>query len=176
MVSLSLCGNKGSECFSQQQSLDDIGDKTTSRGHALTLTTFLFPFWAPPAADPAPGNIPALSCAFIPAFTVSINTPVGNAGEYGDTWFASGGCGSGGIGTRRPLGLTAGADLTAFDEGDLPFVVDLVGIAVVCLGAAKVYGGLGILSGLRRWIWSDIFSNSCFSVHNTNQSRIDQRD
>jgi len=34
----------------------------------------------------------------MPAFTVSINTPEGNAGEYGDTLLVRGGYGLGGLG------------------------------------------------------------------------------
>lgn len=43
--------------------------------HWRTLTTFRFPLLLPP---PTPG---AASCAFIPAFIVSMSTPDGNAGE-----------------------------------------------------------------------------------------------
>jgi len=57
----------------------------TSAAQPLTLTTFRFPFCVPP--DPPPGAPPpgpapgTFSCAFIPALTVSINTPDGSAGE-----------------------------------------------------------------------------------------------
>lgn len=71
----------------------------------LTLTTFLFPFCAPPGAPGGPGAAPILalaSCAFIPALTVSISTPELMAGEYGETRLAKGGSGSGGMGKRLP--------------------------------------------------------------------------
>lgn len=137
--------------------------------HALTLTTLRFPFCPPLAADPAPpGTAPALSCALIPAFTVSISTPVATAGEYADTRVVSGGCGSGGTARRRPLRLFAvTGDLLAFGAGCLPFPAgNLVDDpTVVGLGDANVYGSLGTISGLSSWIWDDIFSNSCFSAH-----------
>lgn len=85
--------------------------------HPLTLTTFLFPFCAPAIPGP-PGPPTGFSAAFMPAFTVSISTPVEIAGEYGDTRFARGGCGSGGIGRRRPPTCLDGRA-----AGDFDFVV-----------------------------------------------------
>lgn len=101
--------------------------------HPLTLTTFLLPFCAPPGRLGVPGAAPGNpSCAFIPALTASIKTPVDSAGEYGDTLVAKGNSGSGGMGRRRRrLGSesfcgcsgTLG-DLDLDNSGCLPFLDD----------------------------------------------------
>ena len=107
--------------------------------YPLTRTTFLFPFWAPLAAVAPPGTVPTLSCAFIPAFTVSINTPDGTAGEYAERRLANDGCGSGGTGKCRPR-LCLIEISVAFEAGCLPLLAgDLVdGITVLGFGEAQV--------------------------------------
>lgn len=72
--------------------------------HPRTLITFLFPFPAAGGGGAPPGPAPtaAFSAAFIPAFTVSINTPDEIAGDNVDTRLLNGGLGIGGIGNRRP--------------------------------------------------------------------------
>ena len=72
--------------------------------HPLTLITFLFPFPAAGGGGAPPGPAPTaeFSAAFIPAFTVSINTPDEIAGDNVDTRLLNGGLGIGGIGNRRP--------------------------------------------------------------------------
>ena len=60
--------------------------------------------------------------AFIPALTVSISMPVEITGEYAETRFASGGCGSGGAGSLRPPAcFVGGADAEAAGVVDLAF-------------------------------------------------------
>lgn len=82
----------------------------------------------------------AASCALIPAFTVSISTPDGSAGEYGDTRLVKAGQGCGGVGTfsRR---FVSGGEMVVFDTevafeppfaGCLPFTgVAGAGLSVV---------------------------------------------
>lgn len=104
-----------------------LQSKVHLRIQPLTLTTFLLPFCIPGIPD-APGE-PAtgFSVAFIPAFTVSMRTPAEIAGEYGDTRLARGGCGSGGIGRRRPpvcLDGRAAGDFDFVVAGCLPLLDD----------------------------------------------------
>ena len=72
-----------------------LSNKSAPFFYPLTLTTFLLPF-------PLPGGALAFSAAtaFIPALTVSTNTPLGSAGEYALTMLASCGRGEGGCGSR----------------------------------------------------------------------------
>ncbi len=118
-----------------------------------------------PGAAPGGG---VASCAFIPAFTVSIKTPVDIAGEYWETRLASGGWGSGGIGGRRPPRLVVGwGDLDFVVAGCLPLVADDLDGGCCCSVVFKgvvLYGALGTFSGFRRCIWRQIISNSCFSA------------
>lgn len=142
----------------------DIAHVNIAAHHPLTLTTFLFPLPmpAPGPGDPAaPAPAAPPSVAFMPAFTASINIPLGSAGEYGDTRLVSGGWGVGGMGKRRPPCFLGGLGVGAFDFD----LADLGGFgADVGLGEAIVYGDLGMSAGLRRWIRSAIASKSCFSV------------
>jgi len=57
---------------------------------------------------------------------VSINTPLGNAGEYGDTLVVSGGHGAGGLGGfGRPFFSAAGAGVGVGREAGLDLAVAL---------------------------------------------------
>lgn len=142
--------------------------------HPLTLTTFRLPFAAlagePGVPGAAPGNGLA-SWAFIPAFTVSIRTPVEIAGEYGDSRFASAGWGSGGMGNRLPPDFGVCVVVGDFDlvvAGCLP-LLDVEGLTTGFeagseVGREVMYGGLGMVSGFKCWIWKQILSRSCFST------------
>lgn len=100
--------------------------------YPLTLTTFRFPFCAPPAPGAPAPTAAGPSVAFIPAFTVSIRTPVEIAGEYCETRLAKGGCGSGGTGSCRPeicLGWGAAGALALVVAGCFP-LLDEVGTLI----------------------------------------------
>ena len=102
----------------------------------------------------------------MPALTVSTNTPVASAGEYGDTRLARGGSGCGGAGKRLAFcGNKGGPPLFGF-AGCLPLLDD--GALVVGAGATGsdtvVYGGRGTVSGFSRCIWNVTISNNCLSV------------
>ena len=105
----------------------------------------------------------------MPALTVSTNTPVARAGEYGDTRLANGGSGCGGAGKRLAF---CGSRDDAFPPlfgfaGCLP-LLDVGALVVGSAGTTgidnMVYGGRGILSGFIRCTWNEIISNSCLSV------------
>lgn len=126
--------------------------------YPLARIIFLFPFPAPaPATGGAPG---APSCALIPALIVSISTPVGSSGEYGDTRLASGGSGAGGWGSFASLvdDATAAEDFASALAGcfSLPFGVDCVGFegsaGGVLADAEVVKGGRGTSSGFTDWM------------------------
>ena len=140
-----------------------------------TRTTFRLPFPPPP---PIGG---AASCALIPAFTASISTPDGSAGEYGDTLLVSCGHGCGGEGTFCRRFVPSDSDIVVFDtdvDFDPPFAGCLpltgvagAGVVSVCVAVSVLYGGFGTLSGLSIWIWNEIISKSCFSVGRNHMSK-----
>ena len=69
----------------------------------------------------------------MPAFTVSISTPEGRAGEYGETRLVSGGQGCGGDGTLAGSFVPGDGDIVVFatDAFDSPFAgcFPLTGVA-----------------------------------------------
>ena len=111
----------------------------------------------------------------MPALTVSTRTPDTRAGEYGDTRLANGGCGAGGTGSWLPdlRGGAADGDSVVPAVAPFPAVLlagclplDGVGAGAGSAGTsfAKLYGGLGALSGFCICICMDINSRSCFSA------------
>ena len=109
----------------------------------------------------------------MPAFTVSISTPEGRAGEYGETRLVSCGQGWGGEGTLAGRFVPGDGEIVVFDTEvafDPPFAgcfplggAEGAGGSVVWGVGSESYGALGTLSGLSIWIWSEIISRSCFS-------------
>ena len=97
----------------------------------------------------------------MPDFTVSMRTPDGSAGEYGDTLFVRGGHGCGG---ERTFGrrFDSGGEMVVFDTDvafDPPFAGCLpltgvagTGVSATCGCGSVSYGGLGTLSGFSIWI------------------------
>jgi hypothetical protein len=104
----------------------------------------------------------------MPAFTVSTNTPLASAGEYGDTRLARGGSGCGGAGSRLAFWGGKGALPVALNlTGCLP-LLDVGALVAGAAGAVGtdtvVYGGRGILSGFIRCIWNEIISSNSLSI------------
>ena len=92
--------------------------------------------------------MPGAASALMPAFTVSISTPEGSAGEYGETRLVSCGQGWGGEGTLAGRLVSGDGEIVVFDTEvalDPPFAGCLPLSGVDGAGGSVVWGAGSVL-------------------------------